>query len=365
MKHNIVSIARQFRPDGDFLDAKPWGNGHINDTYLALYGHADNPCKIIIQRINHSIFKNPPAVMENIVRVTDHIREKLRAQGCTDIPRRVLTVISTADGIPCHRDEGGYFWRAYVFIEGGKTRDVPESPAFVAEMARMFGGFLSMLADLPAPSLHETIPDFHNGPKRLLAFENAVKSDPCNHARGAKAEIEYIRSHTETFGVLTDLADAGRIPIRVTHNDTKINNVIFDHKTNKGLCVIDLDTVMPGLTLYDFGDMVRTATCTASEDEQDLSKVTMDVTLFGALVEGFIEASSSMLTPIERRHLPVAGLYITLEQAARFLTDYLLGDVYYKVHRPGHNLDRCRTQIKLAQSILDQQQEMLSLVKRL
>jgi Ser/Thr protein kinase RdoA (MazF antagonist) len=275
----------------------------------------------------------------------------------------VLTVVPTNDGASFYKDPAGEYWRAYLFIENGKTCDTPDSPAVVGETARMFGQFLSMLADMPGPPLNETIKDFHNGPKRLLAFQKAAEADSHNRARDAKSEIEFILNHSDTFVVLANLADKGGIPVRVTHNDTKINNVIFDCTTGQGLCIIDLDTVMPGLSLYDFGDMVRTATCPAAEDERDLSKVALDLGLFEALLH-FLRGTESLLSPAEIQHLPFAGRYITLEQAMRFLTDYLQGDVYYKVHRDGHNLDRCRTQLKLVQSMLEQDGPMHSLLEK-
>ncbi len=365
MRQDISSIAGKFRMDGDFQSAGPWGAGHINDTYLAVYDSAGVPSRIIIQRINRHVFKNPPAVMENIVRVTNHIHHKLMAEGVPDIFRRVLSVVPTRDGASFYKDPAGDYWRAYLFIENGKTCDIPESPALVGETARMFGQFISMLGDVPGPPLSETIKDFHNGPKRLLAFQEAVETDSHNRAKDAAAEIEFILNNADTFDVPAKLVSEGRIPVRITHNDTKINNVIFDCRTKQGLCIIDLDTVMPGLALYDFGDMVRTAACPAAEDERDLSKVAVDMRLFEAILRGFLRGTGALLTPTEKQYLPFAGKYITLEQAARFLTDYLQGDVYYKVHRDGHNLDRCRTQLKLVQSIVEQQGEMLSLLEKI
>lgn len=363
MQHDLKSILKQFQIGGKLSDAQPYGSGHINDTYAAVYEQDGVSVRYILQRINHSIFKNPPELTENIVRVTRHIRGKLEAEGASDILRRVLTVIETSDGKGYYKDTNENYWRVYDFIENGKTYDMIQSPELAYEAARMFGGFQKMLVDLPEPALHETIPDFHNGPRRFGQFQQALKNDVCGRAKNAKAEITFLLEHAQIFDVLPKLVSSGEIPIRVTHNDTKINNVIFDNKTGEALCVIDLDTVMPGLSLYDFGDMVRTATSPAEEDERDLSKVNMQMPLFEKLVRGFIEGAGGGLTPAEKQHLPFGGKMITLEQLARFLADYLAGDVYYKIHREGHNLDRTRTQMKLVQSIIEQEDEMNALVE--
>lgn len=362
MKQDIESIANQFQIDGVFLNAQFWGTGHVHDTYVVAHDQDGARVRSILQRINHDIFKDPPAMMENITRVTHHIREKLIAEGADDISRRVLTVISTRTGGSYYKDDNGNYWRVYVFIEGGKTFDTLQSPEQAYEVARMFGQFQRMLVDLPEPPLHETIADFHNGPKRFRDFQRALDADVCNRAKNAKEEIAFILKHAGIFDALPALVDKGKIPVRVTHNDTKINNVILDEKTGQGLCIIDLDTVMSGLALYDFGDMVRTATNPAEEDELDLSKVTMQMGVFEKLACGFLEETNEFLTIAEKQHLAFAGKLITFEQATRFLTDYLAGDTYYKVSRQHHNLDRCRTQLKLVQSIIQQEDEMNTLV---
>jgi hypothetical protein len=228
----------------------------------------------------------------------------------------------------------------------------------------MFGWFQSMLVDLPGPPLYETIPGFHCTPRRFERFQEVVKADAAHRAKQAGSEIDFVFEHAAICHVLYDLVKRGEIPVRIAHNDAKINNVMFDTSTSKGVCVIDLDTVMPGLSVYDFGDLVRTATCPAAEDERDLSKVAVDPQLFEALAQGFVAGAGSFLTPAERQHLVFGGLLITFEQMIRFLTDYLAGDVYYKVHREGHNLDRTRTQRKLVQSILEQEGLMNQLVER-
>ena len=358
MSLNIEQICRQFQSRGTFLKTEPFGSGYINDTYLVTHDANGSRASAILQRINHDVFKDPPAVMANITRVTRHVREKLQAEGADDILRRVLTVIPARDGKSYYEDPDGNYWRQYIFIENGKTFDTPESPRVVYVAAKMFGRFLRMLADLPEPPLNETIVDFHNGPKRFQAFQNALEANPHGRAKNAKAEIRFVLQHAFILDVLPELVNSGQIPVRVTHNDTKINNVIFDDRTGEGLCIIDLDTVMPGLILYDFGDMVRTAACPVQEDEKDLSKVTIRMDLFEALAHGFLEETASFITAAERQHLVFASKMITFEQAVRFLTDYLKGDTYYKTSYPKHNLDRCRTQLKLVQSITEQQEAM-------
>jgi hypothetical protein len=302
--------------------------------------------------------------MENVLRVTQHLQRKLEEQGAGEISRRVLTVISTRSGGSYHQDGEGNFWRAYIFIEKARTYDVVESPRQAYEAAKAFGRFQSMLADLSGPPLHDTIPHFHNGPLRYQAFLKALKADSCNRAAAAQPEIKFLQDHSFLLEVLPKLFQAGKIPLRVTHNDTKLNNVMLDHETGEGICVIDLDTLMPGLIHYDFGDIVRTSTSPAPEDERDLSQVTMLLPRFEAIVRGFLESAGQSLNPVERDHLVLGGKLITLIIGMRFLTDYLAGDQYFKVHREGHNLDRCRTQFKLVASMEEQEEAMHRLVEK-
>jgi Ser/Thr protein kinase RdoA (MazF antagonist) len=352
-----AAAARQFEIDGDFLSAVPYGTGHINDTYCATFQQADLAERFILQRINTGIFRNPRALMQNIERVTAHVAEQLAGE--QDSARRVLTLIPARDGRVWHEDAEGGQWRAYRFIEGARTYDTVASPRQAFHAAQAFGQFQKMLAGLPAPRLHDTIPDFHHTPKRFAAFEQTLAADVAGRAIHAKAEIEFALAHQSIAAVLVDAA----LPERVTHNDTKFNNVMFDDATGEGICVVDLDTVMPGLALYDFGDMVRTATSPVDEDEQDLSKVNMQFPMFEALARGYLSAAGSFLTDAEKQHLVLAGKVITFEQGLRFLTDYLAGDTYYKVHRAGHNLDRCRTQFKLIESMERQEERMNRLIE--
>ena len=355
--HDLRTVARQFQISGEFLHAEPYGSGHINDTYCALFDRAGTQARYILQRINHSIFKNPVALMENVQRVTAHLAGKLGET--PDASRSVLTLVPARDGLAWHCDAGGNYWRTYLFIEKARTYDTVQSPQQAFEAAKAFGQFQKLLADLPAPRLHETIPDFHHTPKRFARLEQAVAADAMNRARLARPEIEFALRHRADASVLIE---AG-LPERVTHNDTKINNVMLDDQTGEGICVIDLDTVMPGLALYDFGDMVRTATSPAKEDEQDLSKVGLQLPMFEALVRGYLASAGSFLTTAEKQHLGFSGKLITLEIGIRFLTDFIEGDTYFKVHRDGHNLDRCRTQFRLVESIEQQQNAMSRLVE--
>ena len=359
MKYNLQTISSQFQIPGDYVSAQPYGSGHINDTFAVTYWQTTGSVRYLFQRINHHVFKNPVALMENIQRVTAHLRAKLAGQ--SDLDRRTLTLIPTRTGPPYHRDEAGNYWRAYIFIEQARTYDAVESPQQAFAAAQAFGRFQKLLTDLPAPRLHDTIPDFHHTPNRFAALELAIVADSCNRAALAKDEIAFALERQPITAVLID---AG-LPERITHNDTKFNNVMLDDATGEGLCVIDLDTVMPGLALYDFGDQVRTTTSPAKEDERDLSKVGLQFAMFEALVRGYLSEAREFLTPAERRYLVLAGKLITFEIGIRFLADYLAGDVYFKIHREGHNLDRCRTQFRLVESIEHQENQMHKLVEKL
>jgi Phosphotransferase enzyme family len=359
LKHDIQAVAGRFQIPGEFLSAAPYGNGHINDTYAVVFDQEGKRVRFIAQRINHSIFKNPVGLMENVQRVTSHLGRKMTGQ--PDEFRRVLTLIPTRDGGSFYRDEQGNYWRVYNFIENARTYDAVESPEQAFEAAKTFGQFQKLLADLPSPRLHDTIPDFHHTPKRFATLEGAIEADSVNRAKLAGPEIEFALRHKSICGVLLD----ANLPERVTHNDTKLNNVMLDDATGEGVCVIDLDTVMPGLVLYDFGDMVRTTTSPAREDERDLSKVTMQFPMFEALVRGYLASASEFLTTREKQFLAFSAKLITFEIGIRFLADFLAGDTYFKVHREGHNLDRCRTQFKLVESTELQEEQMIKLVEKL
>jgi len=353
----IGDVARRFVIDGDFERAMPYGSGHINDTYCAYFRSTGAPSRYILQRINSRIFLNPAALMENIERVTTHLAAQVAAK--PDSHRRVLTLIPARDGCAWHLDAEGSFWRAYRFIERARSYDAVETAEQAFQAAYAFGRFQELLASLPAPRLHDTIPDFHHTPKRFRGLEEAIARDAVGRVAGAEAEIDFALKRK---AVTTTLLDAN-LPERVTHNDTKFNNVLLDDATGEAICVIDLDTVMPGLAPYDFGDMVRTATSPAVEDEQDLSKVTMQFPMFEALVRGYLSSARGFLTREEKELLVSSGKLITFETGIRFLDDHLAGDTYFKVHREGQNLDRCRTQFKLVESIEAQEAVMEQLVR--
>jgi aminoglycoside phosphotransferase (APT) family kinase protein len=354
---HATSAAHQFQIEGELSAVAPYGSGHINDTYCAVFHQQGRLTRYILQRINTAIFRNPIALMENIQRVTSHLAAKSAAE--PDRARRVLTLIPAREGQPWHVDAEDSYWRVYRFIEGAHTYDAVESAQQAYQAARAFGLFQQLLVDLPAPLLHSTIPDFHHTPKRFAAFEQALAADAVGRAIHVRAEIDFAFAHRSIAAVLLD----ANLPERVTHNDTKFNNVLLDDATGEGICVIDLDTVMPGLSLYDFGDMVRTTTSPAMEDEQDLSKVALQFPMFEALARGYISSAGSFLTRAEKQHLAVAGKVIAFEQGIRFLADHLAGDTYYKIHRDGHNLDRCRTQFKLVESIEQHEEAMNRLVE--
>lgn len=358
-EHSVHDAARQFQISGSFLGAAPYGSGHINDSYCVLFDQAGMHMRYLVQRINHSIFKNPVTLMENIQRVTDHIAASVAH--LPDRERRVLTLIPAYDGQAFHRDADGNFWRAYRFIENAHTYDAVQSTAQAFQAARAFGRFQQLLVNLPPPRLHDTIPDFHHTPRRFAALQQAITKDNAGRAMHAKPEIDFALAHEPMTAVLLH----ANLPERVTHNDTKLNNVMLDDATGEGICVIDLDTVMPGLVPYDFGDMVRTTTSPVAEDEQDLSKVTMQFPMFEALLRGYLSSAGDFLTPAEKQCLVASAKLITFEQGIRFLADHLAGDTYYKVHREGHNLDRCRTQFKLIESIEQQEECMERLVESL
>ncbi|HET7103037.1 MAG TPA: aminoglycoside phosphotransferase family protein [Terracidiphilus sp.] len=339
------------------MSAAPYGSGHINDTFRVEFQRAGVAVPTILQHINHNIFKQPASLMENIERVTQHLAGKVASE--PDRERRVLRLISARDGRTWHVDAQGNHWRMYRFIGKARTYDAVQNQRQAFEAAKAFGRFQKMLADLPAPRLHDTIPDFHHTPKRFAALESAIEADEAGRAVLAKQEIEFALERKSMADVLVN---AG-LPERVTHNDTKFNNVMLDDATGEGICVVDLDTVMPGLAAYDFGDMVRTTTSPALEDERDLRKVTMQFPMFEVLVRGYLASAGGFLTREEKQHLAFAGKLITFEIGIRFLTDFLAGDRYFKVHREGHNLDRCRTQFKLIESIEQQEEKMNRLVE--
>ncbi len=348
-----LSVAGRFALAGRAESAQPLARGHINDTFVI----ACPQRRYVLQRINRAVFKNPGSQMLNVARVCQHLRLKVPD------PRRRLELVPPRGGGLLHRDPSGGCWRMYLYIEGSISVDVLEDPRQAREAGRAFGRFQAQLSDLPAASLRETLPDFHDTPRRLEALERAAREDGAGRARGAAAEIAFARDHAAWAPLLEDLRRSGAAPVRAVHNDTKINNVLFDASTGEALAVVDLDTVMPGLSLYDFGDLVRSCVSPAPEDEADLSQVRVRPEVFGALAAGYLEEAGAMLTPFERANLAVSPKVITYELGLRFLTDHLDGDIYFKIREPGHNLRRCRAQFHLA-GALDRLSPELDLLVR-
>ncbi len=303
--------------------------------------------------------------MENVQRVTLHILQKLNEKGVEDLARACMQLIPSKSGASCFIDEDNRYWRCFLCIEGAHTRDIVESESHAFAAGKAFAQFQKLLVDLPDGKLHETIPDFHNTQKRFNALMAAINADVNDRARQCKDEIDFALRRKEYASVLINLLHSGELPERITHNDSKLNNVMLDDQTEEALCVIDLDTVMPGTVLYDFGDMVRTSTCSAAEDETDLSKINLNVSWFEALAQGYLSEALEFLTDIEREYLVFSGKLITFEQGIRFLTDYLEGDTYYKTQNGTHNLDRCRNQFKLVESIEEKEKELERIVKNI
>lgn len=342
----------------------PYGNGHINDTFLLTCEKpGGGPQRYIMQRINHSIFKRPWELMENIVNVTEYLRKEIAASG-GDPDRETLQVIRTKEKESCYRDKNGDYWRIFPFIERTVCMERVESAKDFYDSAAAFGNFQRMLADFPAAKLHETIPNFHHTPTRFQTFVRAVKEDKLHRAGFVEKEIAFVLEREREASALAELLERGELPLRVTHNDTKLNNILFDEESKKALCIIDLDTIMPGLALYDYGDSIRFGASTGEEDETDLGRVGLDLELFEAFTRGFLEGCGDSLTDREIELLPMGAKLMTFECGIRFLTDYLEGDTYFKIHREGHNLDRARTQLKLVADMEQKWEKMCAIVAK-
>ena len=344
-------LVSHFNFEGAFLHAEPYGHGHINDTYRLVFERTDGSIKrYILQRINTFVFHNPAGLMKNIERVTSHLRQKVVAAG-GDPDRETLTLVPTRAGQSFHLAEDGQYWRSYHFVEKTIAYQVPANLQHVYHAAWAFGNFQRMLHDFPAADLSETIPDFHNTPKRLEDLIKAVELDSHHRARDVADEVDFILQRKDQLSLVVDLITQGRLPVRVTHNDTKFNNVLLDELTGEALCIIDLDTVMPGSVLYDFGDAIRSIANTAEEGQRDLLKVHFDLDVFDQYARGYLDATRHALTPTELDLLAFSARLMTLECGIRFLTDHLNGDVYFRIQRENHNLDRCRVQFKLLQEM--------------
>ena len=353
-----------FQYEGRLIKDIPFGNGHINDTFLLTSEvRKMGRMKVILQRMNKKVFEDPVLLMENIMGVTSYLRDKITESG-GDPDRETLSVIPALDGKPFYKDSFGDYWRSYVFNTDAASYDQVEDPEQFYQSGVAFGNFQRLLADYPADTLFEVIEGFHDTKARFEVFKRAVREDVMGRAAKAQEEIHFVLDREELAGYLGECQERGELPLRVTHNDTKLNNVMIDNKTGKGVCVIDLDTVMPGLAVNDFGDSIRFGASTAAEDETDLSKVSCSMELFEAYTKGFIEGCGGSLTAREIELLPMGAKVMTYECGMRFLTDYLQGDVYFKTHRADHNLDRCRTQFKLVQDMEEKWKLMKEIVAK-
>lgn len=356
---SIDAIIRQFQlAGGRPFTHRPYGGGHINDTYLVSDGATH---QYLLQRINHRVYTDVVGLMNNIRRVTEH----LRRQPPTSATLTTLRVITTRDGSLFYQDAVGNYWRVLTFIRDSIAYDVANSPTQAQEAGRAFGQFLARLRDLPEPPLHETIPVFHHMKSRLDNFTHARQTDVAQRAGLVPDEITFVRHRADEMLALHDRVERGQIPRRVTHNDTKLNNVLLDPLTHQARCVVDLDTVMPGTVVYDFGDAVRTIASTAPEDEADLEKVQLRLPYYEAFARGYLSETRVFLTDQETKQLPFAGRYMTFMMGLRFLTDYLAGDVYYKTQHSEHNVQRARAQFRLITRMETRYEEMVDVVQRL
>lgn len=362
--HRLEQIASHFQFEGQLIKMEPYGNGHINDTYLLTYAIGRMGCvRVILQRMNRNVFPDPVALMENVVNVTSFLHEKILESG-GDPYRETLNVIPAIDGKSYYKESEEDYWRSFMFVGDAFCYDTVDRPEDFYQSALAFGRFQCLLADFPVEKLHETIVDFHNTKKRFENFQRVVAADPAGRACHVQKEIQFVLDRKADACFFTDLLEKNALPIRVTHNDTKLNNIMIDSKTRKGICVIDLDTTMPGLAMFDFGDSIRFGANTGAEDEKDLSKVSLDMELFEAYTRGFIEGCGGRLTDRELELLPMGAKMMTYECGMRFLTDYLENDVYFKTKRPGHNLDRARSQFQLVMDMENKWDEMRKVVAK-
>ncbi|MEG0943743.1 MAG: aminoglycoside phosphotransferase family protein [Angelakisella sp.] len=360
----LQEIVTKFDFPASVTRVERFGNGHINDTFAVyLQEQAGAPKRFILQRINSIVFKKPREVLENIRNVTQYLRSRIAEAG-GDPMRETLNMLSAKDGSCYAMDDDGEYWRVFYFIEDTITRQMVENKDDFYQSARAFGQFQKLLADYPAHTLHETIPNFHNTVERMNQLRDAIERDVCGRAKDVQAEIDFVLTRAQEASYLLDLQQAGKLPLRVTHNDTKLNNLLLDSQTGAGICVIDLDTVMPGLSAYDFGDAIRFGASSAAEDEPDLTKVEFVPALFDIYTKGYLEVTGDTLTHCEIDCLPMGAKLMTLECGSRFLADHLNGDVYYKIHREGHNLDRARTQFKLIEGMEAQWDAMKEIVNK-
>jgi len=357
-----ANVIRNFEVAGEAEKISPYGNGHINDTYLVTM--KEKAPRYILQRINKHVFSRPDKVVENIAGVTAYIKNKV-LERCGDVQREVLNLIPTRDGDNYFFDDNEDYWRVYLFVENTNTFELPHSPEIFSESARAFGKFGSLLGEYPCEKLNITIPGFHDTPLRYQQLRAALQADVYGRAKEVECELEDVFKRETEASKLCNMQKRGELPVRVTHNDTKLNNVLFDADTNKWVCVIDLDTIMPGLAVHDFGDAIRFGANTSEEDEADLDKCELSLPMFLAYTEGFLQHTNNMLSEQEKLMLPMGAKIMTLECGVRFLTDYLSGDIYFKVHYRNQNLRRARNQLKLVQSIEEKWTHMCAIVENI
>jgi len=363
MTAELEAIGAAFQIPGRFTSASPVKFGHIHDTFEASYLEGETPRRYVHQRLNDRVFRDLEALMDNLVRITSHQWNLLRSEGALDAERRCLQLVFARDGRPFHVAPEGGTWRTFRFLEGSRSRDTIENPAQAYQVARAFGRFAAALRDLPPPSLAVTIPGFHDLGSRFAAFEEALAAD--SHGRASSLAAEIDRAAAGFRDLERRLAEAGlaELPRRIVHNDCKVNNVMLDEVSGEGLCVIDLDTVMEGTVLCDFGELVRTGTSRSPEDEVDLDSIRFEIDLFRGATRGYLDGAATLLSDEEIGILPLAGPLMALENAIRFLTDHLCGDVYFRVHRRDHNLDRFRAQLRLVELMGQQRAEMRTIVE--
>ncbi|MGL4741692.1 MAG: phosphotransferase enzyme family protein [Sarcina sp.] len=362
-KELLEEILAAFNFEGEFYKKKLLNVGNINDTFAVKFLTEDGSNKYIVQRINNNVFTEPEKLMDNMGRVTSHIADKIREEG-GNVLRETLSLVKTKDGKNFYRTSNGDYYRAFPFIRNARTYMKVENDKHIYEAGKALGKFQKQLSDFNAEDLFEVIEDFHNTPKRFDVFVEAIENDAADRVKLAKQEIDFILNRKAELNKLMDLYNEGSLPLRVTHNDTKFNNIMIDDETGKAICVIDLDTVMPGLSLYDFGDAIRSGCSTAEEDETDLSKVSIDLNLYEKFVQGVLEETSDTLTIDEINNIAFSAKLITMELAMRFLTDYLNGDKYFKVNSDTHNLERTRNQLKLAYDMEKKMPVMEAIIER-
>jgi hypothetical protein len=363
MDHNLKEIFESFTAEGTYLKGEPYGSGHIHDTFRIETKEEDKD-DYIVQRLNNKIFKNIPELQQNIERVSNHLQNKLNEIPGSNIKRECLILIPAHDGKSWIVDKNGNFWRMYIFISNHRSYNIVDNPDKAFQGGKAIGRFQAMLSDMPGGPLHETIPAFHDIEKRLQTLNNKILENPAGRVESVKEEIAEALKRAEEMKIILKLGREGKIPSRITHNDTKFNNILLD-ENDKALCVIDLDTVMPGYVHYDFGDAIRTVTNTAAEDEKDLSKVNMNIGLFKAYAEGYLSETGETLNEVEKEYLAFAPRLITYTIGIRFLTDYIDGDNYFKIHHEFHNIQRARAQLKLVMSMEEQYGDMQRIIRQL